>query len=157
MIYFNSTKKAASVKSVQIVHLAMCAGVLLFLIVCLFLNKEDMNFDLGSKEVQLHLFIGVFALIAGILLSIFIMDKKLRNVAAELAVEEKFAKYVEAFITSIAIVEGAALLNTVFFLLHANGLFVINAILLLVYMAGFRPTRKKIAQQLKLSWDEDLV
>ena len=149
-------QKAPNLKTLQIITMALCTGVILFLAVTFFLN-QDKEMTMGpvlDKDAPLF-YAGVILAAAAIVFSTVLYRSMLAKIDPSLPIPGKMAQYASATITRYALLEGAALFNTVIFLLTAC---LINAgitAILVIIMIKVKPTLAQVMNDLNI--DEDSV
>ena len=126
-------------KSLLIIHLALCAGIAIILIVFRFLLK-DSNSDTQSDNKILEIF-GIAIGFIGVLASRFIFFFKTKSALSVGTLKEKLDIFRSVFITQMAILEGAAITNAVLYFITQNDLHFFIALRILLLMAFRRPTR----------------
>jgi len=139
-------------KTFQIIHIALCSGVLLFALVTIFLNREIMFFDANPKTTAP--FNPIFPIVGLITISASILFFK--NVLAKIDksadADSKINQYQSAFIISSARLEGGALFNTVGFFITQNSFFLIFAAANFIFLILKRPTKDKLISTLQLQY-----
>lgn len=131
----------------QIIHIALCAGVFLFAAVTMLLIGQSGNFSFDSmnENVFALLAIGfgaVASFVSGMLATQF--WGKINKRVDENSV--KFAGYRTGSIIQWAMIEGAALFSIVSFLLYSNYFFLILGLALLLVLFSRRPTSSHLKQ-----------
>lgn len=127
-------------KTIKIIHLAICAGVIIayFMLGDLnSLNSLKMPTIDSSSVVYLSIpFIAFF-------LSNFLFKSQLKNVDPKLSLDDKFGTYQTASLVRWAVLEGAA-----FMILFYNKDFLIFGILIIIYLIFLMPTEDSIKRDL---------
>lgn len=141
-------------KTLQIIHLALCSGVFLFALVTILLNKDSMIFD--SKFENTLPFNPIFPIIglATLAGSIFLKNMLIKKINSSDSLDYKITQYQSAFIVGSALLEGGALLNIVGFLITTNAFFLIFAGISLFFLIRSRPTKDKVISDLQLPYPE---
>jgi len=144
----------SKLKTLQIIHLALCSGVFLFAMVTILLNKDRMIFD--AKFENTAPFNPIFPIIGLITLgiSIFLKNQFIAKISSSDGLDSKITQYQSAFIVSSALLEGGALLNIVGFLITTNAFFLIFAGISLFFLIRSRPTKDKVISDLQLQYPE---
>lgn len=144
----------AKLKTLQVIHLALCAGILLFALVTIFLNREMMFFDANPKTTApfnpLMPLVGLITLSA----SIFFFRNVIRKINPSADLATKFDLYQSAFIISSALLEAGALFNTVGFFLTHNAFFLIFAAVNFIFLVMKRPGKDKLISTLQLQYPD---
>jgi len=128
------------IKTIQIIHLAICAGVSLAYFFIGEPSAQHLKIPKIDAASALYLIIPVLAILAGN----FIFKSQLKQADPQLKPEENLPVYQTACITRWAILEGAA-----FVILFLKPDFLIIGILLIVYLVSLRPTEERIINDLK--------
>ena len=143
------------VKSLLILHFALFAGQILFLLVATLLISLDLFPPALSKYAPELILLSALIEVIAILLARFIYRRKLKKINAEVTtLPRKIESYRAANIIRWSILEGAALIVIVLFLLTNQWLilFIVLALLFIFYTT--RPTAPNIASDLKVSEQE---
>ena len=127
-------------KVIKIIHLALCAGLVMAYI--LVGNVTSINFNMPplSQSNIIYVLIPVIAYV----FSNFMFKTQLKNADRKLKPEDNMALYQTASIIRWAILEGAA-----FIILFLNKDFVLFGILIIIYLALIHPTEDRIKSDLK--------
>lgn len=141
-------------KTLQIIHLALCSGVLLFALVTLFLNREIMFFDANpattSPANPIFPIMGLIT-ISG---SIFFQKNLINKIDKSETADVKVNLYQSAFIISSALLEGGALFNVVGFFITHNSFFLIFAGANFIFLLLKHPTKDKLISTLQLQYPD---
>jgi len=141
-------------KTLQIIHAALCGGVFLFAMVTIFLNRDILFFDANPKTSAP--FNPIFPIVGLITISASLLF--FRNVIAKIdqsaGADSKINQYQSAFIVSAAFLEGGALFNLVGFFLTHNSFFLIFAAANFIFLLLKRPTRDKLISALQLQYPD---
>jgi hypothetical protein len=137
-------------KTLQIIHLALCSGVFLFALVTIFLNREMMFFDANPKTTAP--FNPIFPIMGLITISgsIFFYRNLITKIDKSATADTKINMYQSAFIISCALLEGGALFNIVGFSMTHNSFFLIFGLANFVFLVLKRPTKDKLISALQL-------
>ncbi|TCD02336.1 hypothetical protein EZ449_18435 [Pedobacter frigidisoli] len=141
-------------KTLQIIHLALCSGVLLFALVTIFLNREIMFFDANPKTTAP--FNPIFPILGLITISasIFFFRNVISKINKSADVDSKINQYQSGFVISAALLEGGALFNLVGFFITQNSFFLIFATANFVFLVLSRPTKDKLISSLQLQYPD---
>lgn len=128
------------IKTLQIIHLAICAGTILayFFIGELSIEKLK-NIPVIDSSSIVYVFIPVLAFV----LSTFLFKSQLKQIDPKLKTEAKLPIYQAASIMRWAVLEGAA-----FLILFLKPDFVLFGILIIIYLTFLRPTEERINNDL---------
>ncbi|MBZ4037143.1 MFS transporter [Flavobacterium sp. 17A] len=127
------------IKTLQIIHLAVCAGVILAYFFVGEITLEKLKIPELSTIGILYTLIPILAYV----ISTFLFKSQIRQIDPKLKLEEKLPFYQAASILRWAILEGAA-----FILLFLTPEFVIFGILIIIYLIFLRPTEERIKNDL---------
>lgn len=128
------------IKTLQIIHLAVCAGTILayFLLGELSIEKLK-NIPVIDSSSIVYIFIPILAFV----LSTFLFKSQLKQIDPKLKTEDKLPVYQTASIMRWAVLEGAA-----FLILFLKPDFILFGILIIIYLIFLRPTAEKINNDL---------
>lgn len=128
------------IKTLQIIHLAVCAGTILAYFFVGELSIEKLkNIPTINSSSAIYLFIPVLAFV----LSTFLFRSQLKQIDPKLKSEDKLPIYQTASIMRWAVLEGAA-----FLILFLKPDFILFGILIILYLAFLRPTEDRINNDL---------
>jgi hypothetical protein len=127
------------IKTLQIIHLAVCAGTAIAYFIIGDLSIEKLQIPAINSSSVIYLAIPVFAFI----LSTYLFKSQLKQIDPKLKIEEKLPVYQTASIMRWAVLEGAA-----FLILILKPDFILFGILLIIYLAFLRPTEERINNDL---------
>jgi uncharacterized membrane protein YoaK (UPF0700 family) len=128
------------IKTLQIIHLAICAGIIVVYFMLGNLSMESLIItSIDSSEI-----VYVLIPILAFFLSNLLFKSQLKKVNPKLNPEENLPIYQTASIIRWAILEGAA-----FVILFVSPKFQLLGILILVYLAFLRPTEEIIKNDLQ--------
>ncbi len=128
------------IKTLQIIHLAICAGVIVVYFMTGNLSMESLTIkSIDSSEI---IFIAIPIL--AVFLSNFLFKSQLKQANPKLKPEENLPIYQTASIIRWAILEGAA-----FFILFVSPDFKLLGLLIIAYLVFLRPTEDRINNDLQ--------
>ncbi|MDQ0636812.1 F0F1-type ATP synthase membrane subunit c/vacuolar-type H+-ATPase subunit K [Pedobacter sp. W3I1] len=141
-------------KTLQIIHLALCSGVFLFALVTIFLNRDMMFFDANPKTTSP--FNPIFPIMGLITISasIFFYRNLIAKIDKAAPADVKINMYQSAFIITSALLEGGALFNVVGFFITHNSFFLIFGAANFIFLILKRPTRDKLISALQLQYPD---
>lgn len=141
-------------KTLQTIHLALCAGVFLFALITIFLNRETMVFDANPQTTSPYnpLF-PIFGLIT-LTGSIFFFRNLISKIDKSATADTKINMYQSAFIISSALLEAGALFNIIGSFLSHNSFFLIFGLANFVFLVLKRPTKDKLISTLQLQYPD---
>lgn len=146
-----------TLSSLQIIFFALLLGQVMFLAVAFFLvqqgameiNPED-NADIGNI---LKIIVPTLAL-GGLLGGNVIFRNFMKTAREKSALHEKMGIYRTAFIIKSALLEAPVLLSIVAYLLSADIIFPVIAVILIALFVLMRPTTSAVSNDLNLSAEE---
>jgi len=143
--------KGNYVKSLKVLHTALLAGQVIFLVIMLFFVVQQQSAIAASLDKTLQVAALLFSF-GGILAGSRIFNSKLAqmNTAAE-DTAHKAAQYRAANIVRWAMIEGPCLFVIICFFISGNYSFAALALALIVYFFLMGPSRIKTMLQLQLS------
>ena len=128
------------IKTLQNIHLAICAGIIIVYFIIGNLSIEGLTIKtIDSSEI---VFVAIPFL--AFILSNFFFKSQLKQVNAKMNPEENLPIYQTASIMRLAILEGAA-----FFILFVSPKFQLLGIITIAYLAILRPTEDRIIKDLQ--------
>ena len=153
-LIFTKIHMNTKLKTLQIIHLALCTGVFLFALVTIFLNREIMFFDANPKTTSP--FNPIFPIMGLITISasIFFFRNLIAKIDKTAAADTKINMYQSAFIISSALLEGGALFNIVGFFITHNSFFLIFGMANFIFLVLKRPTKDKLISALQLQYPD---
>lgn len=128
------------IKTLQIIHLAICAGTTLAYIILGDVVLDMMKVPVINGESVVYIVLPIMA----ILLATSLFRSQLKKVDNRLKMEDNMAIYQTASIIRWAILEGAALI-----ILFLRPDFIIFGILVIIYLFSLRPTEARIKKDLQ--------
>jgi uncharacterized membrane protein YoaK (UPF0700 family) len=128
------------IKTLQIIHLAICAGI----IVVYFMTGNLSMESLTIKSIDSSEIVFVAIPILAVFLSNFLFKSQLKQANPKLKPEENLPIYQTASIIRWAILEGAA-----FLILFVSPKFQLFGLLIIVYLVFLRPSEEKINNDLQ--------
>lgn len=135
----NQNTVGAQFKAIKIIHIAMCLGVFIMLFLFRYLVKKDDN-AIADKNIAFEI-IGITIGFACILSARFLFFMRTQTALSVVTLKEKIDIFRGAFIVQMALLEGAALINAVFYFITKNDLHFFIGLGVLLLMIWRRPTR----------------
>ncbi|HPA36951.1 MAG TPA: hypothetical protein PLA16_11335 [Chitinophagales bacterium] len=126
-------------KTIQILHIALCAGVLIPLVLFRYLVKGQTEF-MFPNNMPIELF-GIAIGFIGVLVSRLLFFMKTKSALGNPSLEAKFSIFRQAFLVQMALLEGAALLNCVLYFITGYDMHFFIGVGILLLMIFRRPTR----------------
>lgn len=148
-----SKTPATIVRNITIIHMALIAGQAIFAFV-MFTQSQQTAIKL-DKQDEFIFIIPVFAL-GSFFISNFLFKTLIAKAINVTDLNSKLANYQIAAIVRIVLLESASLFAIVTYNLTGNFLFLLIAILLMIYGVFIRPTIENIANDLQLNYEEKM-
>ena len=127
-------------KTLQIIHLSICAGVILGYVILGDFSLEVLQMPIVDSNSIIYAIIPLIAFV----FSNFIFRSQINKIDAKVSFDEQFPLYQTASIVRWAILEGAA-----FVLLILKKDFILFGILLIVYLLLLFPSEFKVKSDLE--------
>jgi len=149
----SETSPKSFIKTNTIIHLALVAGVLIFLIVVFNLkSKDEKVFDPSNLFFIIHLGLTIGTIIIGHLIT----TMNLKRIQKSDSLESKLVNVQTANITKWALIEGPCLFGGVIFLNEMGNILSLGvSILGAAYLYSTKPTKAKIIEQGQLTYEEE--
>lgn len=128
------------IKTLQIIHLAVCAGTIL---VYFFLGELSIEKLKNIPSIDSSSIVYVFIPVLAFVLSTFLFKSQLKQIDPKLRTEDKLPVYQTASIMRWAVLEGAA-----FLILFLKPDFILFGILIIIYLIFLRPTEERVNNEL---------
>lgn len=141
-------------RTLNILHLAMMAGVGFFLAIVTFMHQSAQIEKIIEADEMLLVVIALVFAFAQFMLGTTLFNKRLQEIKMNDALEDKLSAYRSAFIIRMALLEGAGFLAVVLYMLSASYFLLGIGLALLFAMLLVRPVRSKVASDLHLSSKE---
>lgn len=146
------TTPESYLKTLSLIHLALLAGLVLFMIVTIISQKQT-YFDYKNTGDVYIIVVPVMA-IAAFFTGRFLFKQQLSALDKKNSLKEKLMGYQGASIVRLAFLEGAALFGIVAFLLTGNFFELLISLLLVLYFLMLKPTKEKVMSDLNLSTEQ---
>ncbi|RXP63561.1 hypothetical protein EC396_01795 [Lutibacter sp. HS1-25] len=137
------------IKTLQIIHLVLLLGVLIFASYVAFSVKEQVFFSYSQDKAFLYL--AILISFIGNLSSKTLFGKLLKQIPVDVNLNEKLVKYSTAHIFRIAMLEFPALMCCIFVLYSNNSFYFILVGILSVIMLVLFPIKYKLSKELELT------
>ena len=137
------------IKSLQIIHLVLLMGVLLFAAYVAFTAKDQLFFSYQQDKAFLYL--AILISFIGNLSSKYLFAKLLKQISRKSDLTEKSIKYSTAHIFRIAMLEFPALMCSIFVLYSNNSFYFILVGILTFMMLVLFPTKDKFTNEVELT------
>lgn len=132
-------------KILNIIHAALCAGVIVILVLFRYLVKKETTTAENNVIFEIAGVVSAFLCVMSSRFLFFIRTKAALSVAS---LGEKINIFRGAFIVQMALLEGAAIINALFYLIGRNDLNFFVALGVMLLMLFRRPTRVMAAMVL---------
>jgi len=135
-------------RGLQILHIAMVAGVTMALFILKYLRSGQ---NTSPDSILLYGFLGAASIS---LLLYFTMYSKKLDAAKTFkgTTTEKLAKYREAFVFKLVTIEGPAMIAAILHFLDGNPILFYSSLVLIMLLFLQRPTEEKIVEELGLKF-----
>lgn len=140
------------IKTISIIHFALIAGQVIFALAAFSVTK-NVHFDKRSTGDPLFLVVPA-VYFCSIFAGRFIFQKLTASLEGKATLKEKLDGYQTALIVRDALFEAPSLFAIVAFLTSGNLFYFIYTGFAVASMISLRPTREKIEDELKLSFEE---
>lgn len=140
----------AIVKTLNIIHMALAAGQILFAAVTFIIPKNPVKGPGNDTLIYIAPVLAITCFIAGHILFL----KLLSNIRKDTLLKAKLIAYQAATIIRLALLEGPSLFSIIGFLLTGKLIFLVIAGALVAYFIYLRPSRQKIEDDLNLDYEE---
>ena len=128
------------IKTLQIIHLAVCAGTIL---VYFFLGELSIEKLKNIPSIDSSSIVYVFIPVLAFVLSTFLFKSQLKQIDPKLRTEDKLPVYQTASIMRWTVLEGAA-----FLILFLKPDFILFGLLIIIYLIFLRPTEERVNNEL---------
>jgi Na+/glutamate symporter len=156
---FNNSSPKNALKTITIIHAALLAGQLLFLVMTFVVITKPIGLDFANSnhdpQFYVALILGVVCLNVGTM--IFKQQINRFNTEADqkrATLSEKMRAYQSALIVRYALLEGPSLFCIISFLTSGNLFYLIISGLLIIFMLMLRPTVQTAERNLQLTYEE---
>jgi len=143
--------KSTFFRTNQKVHTALIAGQVLFIIICLIINKNQPFYYKwpGRRDpfFQLALVLTAGGAIGGLLL----FGRKTISISLMGSLDEKLAAYQRALIRRFSLLEGPSLVTLVLALSTHNSIYLQLSAVLIIYLITLRPSQKRFENDIVLN------
>lgn len=139
-------------KILSIIHMALCAGLMLLAI---FVSFKNGDFTARMNRQDIFIYIVPIVAAAGYFLSQLVFKKQLESISRDVNLSIKLGKYQIASVIKYALLEGPGFLALMAYFWSGNALYLVIAIALIVYLFVQRPTVAKIKKELPLTSEEE--
>lgn len=146
-------------RAMGVIHFALSAGVVMFLIVVIALVQLNGNIGLmqngDNADLELIFYIIVYvSALSTTAFGIIIFERNMRHAKNFVFVKEKIEIFKSAYIIRMAMAEGPAFVSIIIYMLTANYYYLPVTALCLLSIIGARPTLDFVAEKLYLNEKE---
>lgn len=142
-------------RGIRIFFIAIIAGAVFFAVVGLFIHQYNGLLAPEAKEYE-KIFLTIAAVI-GLVCLVAALNGYTKGIAAARephSLKDKLNQYRVVLIRFIALCEGPALFGIIMFIITGNYNFFIVTAVMLAAMLSKAPTRKRVAEDLALDWNQ---
>lgn len=148
---YGSTK-GPSLKIIQIIHVALLAGQVLFAMTTVFISRKLM---LNIRDMNdPFLIVAPVLAVTGALGGWYLYKNKLQGVDPQASLPTKLDAYFTALLMRLALLEAGSLFAITCLMLTEEVYFLVIAGIIMLYFVYLRPTADKIAEALNLNYQE---
>ncbi len=140
------------IKTIQIIHIAMFAGMSIFLGIIYNINKDSWQFTFPDKGI--FQWIAIIVVLFSLYISSFLFKKTIKKIDNKIPLFNKLMIYQKALIIKFAPIEMVSILCIVGAFITKNLLYLIVATFLIVYFFTLRPSIEKLFSDLNLTLQE---
>lgn len=141
-------------KIIQTIHLAFCSGIILFSIVIISLNKDNLFFDVNpATSAPFNPIFPVLSIVFSVL-GLFLFKKNTSAIDPQKDFDSKISTYQTSFLILCAFLEAGALMNIVACFITHNTFFLIFGAICLLLLIINRPTKDKLISILQLQYPD---
>lgn len=143
-----------ALNTLNILFIALLSGMLLFLtVVYMLVPNSNSAFDLEYSD-STFFYVSLVLCITGVLMSVYIPKKMLREAITKNTLAEKLQVYTVSYIIKLVFIEGACLFTTTIYLLEGDAVYLVLAGTMILYFITHKPSVNRVAIHLELSLDE---
>ncbi|MFD2161490.1 hypothetical protein ACFSJU_03745 [Paradesertivirga mongoliensis] len=147
-----SQTPAKFLMTMSIIFFAMLAAQILFALVVSYLNSNrDMEAQASDRP---FLYVVPIMAVVCFILSKVMFDQILKQAKLKEALNEKAMVYQAAFLTRLALLEGASLFGIVTYFLTGNIFLLSVSALVILYFLTLRPTKERVSSNLALDYHQ---
>jgi hypothetical protein len=154
MSYTNKQPKDF-IKSLQIIHLALLAGILIFTAYVAFKAKDALFFS--YEDDKPFLFLAIIIAFAGNLASKYLYASLLKKISDNLDLMQKAIKFSTAHVFRMAMLEFPAFMCVFFTMQSNNSFYFVLVLILVLMMLSIFPTKNKFESDVPLTSKEKSI
>lgn len=145
----------AYIKTLKLIHLALQAGQVFFIVVAFFLRNTG-AFPAPFEDWNIFLIAVLLITASAIGAGLFIFKQRMDAIAGSKALADKLTDYRAAAIVKYALAEGPSFFAVVAYLLTGNMIILGIAVAIIAYFATMWPTVGKMSSEMNLTPDEKM-
>jgi len=145
----NNKEPKNFIKSLQIIHMVLLMGVLLFAAYVALTSKDQLFFS--YQEGRAFLYLAILISFIGNLSSKYLFTKLLKQIPDKADLTEKSIKYSTAHVFRIAMLEFPALMCSIFAMYSNNSFYFILVGILTFMILVLFPTKDKFKNEVELT------
>ena len=145
---------SVELKLLNIIHLSLCLGIILFGIVTYIVVGNQAYFSTQLGNVSPYYLLMPLVGLISITIGSSIFSKGVARAKEEVSFEQKLAKFKRAFLIRCGLVEFSAILNITGFLLSGNLIFLAFGGISLLSLFSYRIIKPKLIADLQISFPD---
>jgi hypothetical protein len=149
-------RKPVNFKSLHVVHAALCASIILFLVTATLVSQQALVIMPANSNNNLIIYIAIITAIVFTILGYILFGTLVNKINTDVQVKEKLPKYLSVCIVRYGLLTGGALFNVAVLLLTGC---LINAgvtAILALLMITLRPQLQQFNTDLKVNYPESI-
>lgn len=150
----NQQTVGAHFKAINILHIALCLGVIFILAILRYLAKQT---NVTPESNRIFEIVGVAVSFVCIIAARFLFFNKTKEALNTSSLKEKINIFRAAFIIQMALLEAPALINAVLYFITKNDLHFFVGVGIVLLMIVRRPTRSMAAMTLFTEMEDKQV
>ncbi|WP_235295934.1 hypothetical protein [Portibacter marinus] len=139
-------------RSISIIHTSLFIGQLMLFAILLYL-KQDFELKTDFQE-DIFLLILPALILSVYFLGNYIYQSRIKSIIPSESLDQKLITYRSAVIIRLALIEGVTLLALMIYFINGNSMYLIMALILLVYFYSLKPGKDKLNDKAQLSAQE---
>lgn len=145
----------AYIKTLKLIHLALLAGQVFFIVVAFFLRNTG-AFPAPFKDGYIFLLAVLLITASAIGAGLFLFKQRIESITGRTALADKLTDYRAAAIVKYALAEGPSFFAVVAYLFTGNMIILGIAVAIIAYFATMWPTVEKVSSEMNLNPDEKM-
>ena len=144
----------SEIRTLKMIHLAMIAGQVLFAAVAFFLVFTGMLDKSANNLYILFRYLVPVCILGGLIGSHFVFRSRLEVIRSDSELSEKLLEYRTTLIIRYAMLEGGTFIALVAYLVVGNHIYLLAAVLVILYFLTLVPNTERVTADLGLNEDE---